>query len=84
MIDKPKETGVPLPRVYVEEREAPPLTLRQLFWRRFRRHKMALFGIIDSLGQVEEIGFDLVLIFGPPVLRVQCRWQRHNGPHRAV
>ncbi len=49
MIDKPKETGVPLPRVYVEEREAPPLTLRQLFWRRFRRHKMALFGIVMLL-----------------------------------
>jgi len=25
---------------------APPLTLRQLFWRRFRRHKMALFGSV--------------------------------------
>jgi peptide/nickel transport system permease protein len=24
--------------------EAPPLTLKQLAWRRFRRHKMALFG----------------------------------------
>ncbi len=29
----------------LEEAEAPPLTLRQLFWRRFRRHKMALFGL---------------------------------------
>jgi peptide/nickel transport system permease protein len=27
-----------------DELEAPPLTLRQLTWRRFRRHKMALFG----------------------------------------
>ena len=25
--------------------ESPPLTLRQLTWRRFRRHKMALFGL---------------------------------------
>ncbi len=30
----------------LEEAEAPPLTLRQLFWRRFRRHKMALFGLV--------------------------------------
>jgi len=29
----------------LEEAEAPPLTLRELFWRRFRRHKMALFGL---------------------------------------
>lgn len=28
------------------EEEAPPLTLWQLFWRRFRRHKMALFGLV--------------------------------------
>ncbi len=26
--------------------EAPPLTLTQLAWRRFRRHKMAVFGIV--------------------------------------
>ncbi len=39
------ETAVPaiLP---LEEAEAPPLTLRELFWRRFRRHKMALFGLV--------------------------------------
>ncbi|MGE5224789.1 MAG: ABC transporter permease, partial [Omnitrophica WOR_2 bacterium] len=29
--------------------EAPPLTLRQLAWRRFRRHKMALFGGITLI-----------------------------------
>ncbi len=29
--------------------EAPPLTLKQLAWRRFRRHKMALFGGITLL-----------------------------------
>ena len=27
-----------------DDLEAPPLTLRQLTWRRFRRHKMAMFG----------------------------------------
>jgi peptide/nickel transport system permease protein len=29
-----------------EAAEAPPITLRELFWRRFRRHKMALFGAV--------------------------------------
>ena len=33
-----------LPTLQVDELEAPPLTLGQLTWRRFRRHKMALFG----------------------------------------
>ncbi len=30
----------------VDELEAPPLTLAQLTWRRFRRHKMAVFGAV--------------------------------------
>ena len=29
-----------------DELEAPPLTLSQLAWRRFRRHKLALFGAV--------------------------------------
>jgi peptide/nickel transport system permease protein len=29
-----------------EELEAPPLSLAQLFWRRFRRHRMALVGAV--------------------------------------
>ncbi|MBN2550531.1 MAG: ABC transporter permease [Anaerolineales bacterium] len=29
-----------------DELEAPPLTLGQLTWRRFRRHKMAIFGCV--------------------------------------
>lgn len=44
------QTGTMLPfPAWVEEQEAPPLTLRELFWRRFRRHKMALFGLITLL-----------------------------------
>jgi peptide/nickel transport system permease protein len=31
--------------VNADELEAPPLSLGQLFWRRFRRHKMALIGV---------------------------------------
>ncbi len=37
-------TALPLPGA--EALEAPPLTLRQLFWRRFRRHRMALVGLV--------------------------------------
>jgi hypothetical protein len=29
----------------LDELEAPPLSLGQLTWRRFRRHKMAMFGL---------------------------------------
>jgi peptide/nickel transport system permease protein len=36
----------PIPRRSADEIEAPPLSLRQLTWRRFRRHKMAMFGSI--------------------------------------
>ncbi len=35
-----------IPFLELAEEEAPPLTLRELFWRRFRRHKMALFGVV--------------------------------------
>lgn len=34
-----------IPQLRADELEAPPLTLRQLTWRRFRRHKMALLGV---------------------------------------
>jgi len=33
-----------IPRLSQDEIESPPLTLSQLTWRRFRRHKMAMFG----------------------------------------
>ncbi|MBN1659909.1 MAG: ABC transporter permease [Anaerolineae bacterium] len=33
-------------KIGVDELEAPPLTLRELTWRRFRRHKMAMFGMV--------------------------------------
>ncbi|MCS7178603.1 MAG: ABC transporter permease [Anaerolineae bacterium] len=39
------ETTIPA-WTFLEEAEAPPLTLWELFWRRFRRHKMALFGLV--------------------------------------
>ena len=39
-VDFPKQ---PL-SIAVAELEAPPLSLGNLTWRRFRRHKMAIFG----------------------------------------
>jgi peptide/nickel transport system permease protein len=33
-------------RLVPDELEAPPLSLRELVWRRFRRHKMAIFGLV--------------------------------------
>ena len=39
------ETTATLPRQSADEL-APPLSLRQLTWRRFRRHKMAMFGSV--------------------------------------
>ncbi|HTP06823.1 MAG TPA: hypothetical protein VMP08_01130, partial [Anaerolineae bacterium] len=35
-----------IPRRSADEIESPPLTLRRLAWRRFRRHKMAMFGSV--------------------------------------
>ncbi len=35
-----------IPSLTPDELETPPLTLGQLTWRRFRRHKMAIFGIV--------------------------------------
>jgi peptide/nickel transport system permease protein len=40
------EATAPVPRLAADELEAPPLTLGQLTWRRFKRHKMAMFGAV--------------------------------------
>jgi peptide/nickel transport system permease protein len=44
MSDKPEKA--PLAKVNPDELETPPLSLGQLAWRRFRRHKMAMFGVV--------------------------------------
>ena len=38
-----------LARLLPDELETPPLTLGQLTWRRFRRHKMAIFGSVTLI-----------------------------------
>ena len=40
------EAQVSIPSFAMDELEAPPLTLGQLTWRRFRRHRMAMFGVV--------------------------------------
>jgi len=42
----PASPSTAVARLMPDELEAPPLTLRQLTWRRFRRHKMALLGAV--------------------------------------
>jgi peptide/nickel transport system permease protein len=41
---EPPKTGIP--NLTPDELETPPLSLSQLTWRRFRRHRMAIFGTI--------------------------------------
>src|SRR5512139_3255402 len=36
----------PIASLTPDELESPPLSLGQLTWRRFRRHKMAIFGAV--------------------------------------
>lgn len=45
-MDKNVETIQASEQNSLDELTAPPLTLSQLFWRRFKRHKMALFGAV--------------------------------------
>ncbi len=40
------EQSVATPQFAADVLEAPPLSLRQLTWRRFRRHRMATFGVV--------------------------------------
>lgn len=41
-----EQTKTSIPNLTPDELETPPLTLGQLTWRRFRRHRMAIFGTI--------------------------------------
>lgn len=46
------DTALPspsIPSLPVDELETPPLTIGQMAWKRFRRHKMAMFGSITLL-----------------------------------
>ena len=46
------EAALPVAPSMLEQLEAPPLSLGQLFWRRFRRHRLAVAGLIVVLGLV--------------------------------
>jgi len=42
-------TSPPIANLNPDELESPPLSLGQLTWRRFRRHKMAIFGAVTLI-----------------------------------
>jgi peptide/nickel transport system permease protein len=45
-LTQPKESPSRANQVHPDELETPPLSLGKLAWRRFRRHKMAIFGSV--------------------------------------
>ncbi len=51
-----------IPRLTPDELETPPLSLSQLTWRRFRRHRMAIFGAI-TLFLIVVYAFGGMLVF---------------------
>ncbi len=51
-----------IPSLSPDELETPPLSLGQLTWRRFRRHRMAIFGIV-TLFLIIIYAFGGMLIF---------------------
>jgi len=48
-VDTTTTTTSQIPKIAKDELEAPPLSLGQLAWRRFRRHKMAIFGAVSLI-----------------------------------
>ncbi len=44
-MNNPTASPSPIVQLAADDLQTPPLSLRQLTWRRFRRHKMALFGL---------------------------------------
>jgi peptide/nickel transport system permease protein len=59
IIEKPAPI---IPSLTPDELETPPLSLSQLTWRRFRRHRMAIFGTI-SLILIVVYAFGGMLVF---------------------
>jgi peptide/nickel transport system permease protein len=46
VVSEPRRPSSDVARLTTDELETPPLSLGQLAWRRFKRHKMAIFGTI--------------------------------------
>ena len=68
-----------VPTLKLDELEAPPLTLGQMAWRRFRRHKMAIFGTI-SIILLFLYSFGGVLIFPEQAANATDTSLRLQGP----
>jgi peptide/nickel transport system permease protein len=48
-VDSAADASGKIPKLSADEIESPPLSLAQLTWRRFRRHKMAIIGLITLI-----------------------------------
>lgn len=80
-----EHTAAPAPRFasfHLDEPETPPLGLRQLAWRRFRRHKMALFGLL-TLALLFVYSFGGALFFPESYANFTATGQRLQGPSLA-
>jgi len=58
-----------------DELEAPPLSLRELVWRRFRRHKMAMAGVIT-------LALLIVYSFGGAFVYSESFAKHNDLPHK--
>lgn len=68
-----------VPNLKLDELEAPPLTLGQMAWRRFRRHKMAIFGVV-TIALLFLYSFGGVLIFSEQDANATNTSMRLQGP----
>jgi peptide/nickel transport system permease protein len=71
-----------LPRLTPDELETPPLSLTQLTWRRFRRHKMAIFGTI-TLFLIVLYSFGGMLVFSEADANLTDTGNALQGPTAA-
>lgn len=78
---QPAETAYGIARPLLDELETPPLSLRQLAWRRFRRHKMAIFGSV-TLILIVVYAFGGMLIFSEADANFVETGSRLQGPSR--
>ena len=81
LVPQPKSSAVV--SLTPDELETPPLTIGQLTWRRFRRHKMAIFGAV-TLFLIVLYAFGGMLVFSEADanfndtgLRLQAPSQKH-------
>jgi peptide/nickel transport system permease protein len=78
---QPAKTAYSIAQPLLDELETPPLSLGQLAWRRFRRHKMAIFGSV-TLILIVVYAFGGMLIFSEADANFVETGARLQGPSR--